>query len=50
MSIGGLSGILAAIIGVATLAVLLGSTNTAQIITSLFNGFTGSLRAAMGRG
>lgn len=49
MTIGGLSGILGAIIGVATLTVLLGSTNTANILTSLFNGFTGSLRAAMGK-
>ena len=48
MSFGGFFGIMSAIVGVAFLATALSSTNTATIITSVFNGFTGSLRAAMG--
>ena len=47
--IGSLAGILGAIVGVAGLAVFLGSTNTAGIIKNIFDGFTGSLKASMGR-
>lgn len=35
-----------AIIGLATVAVVLGSRNTARIIQVSFNGFTSSIRAA----
>lgn len=48
MSLGGLTGLLGAVVGVAFLAVALGSSNTANIIKNIFDGFTGSLRAAMG--
>ena len=48
--IGSFAGILAAIVGVAGLFVFLGSSNTAGIIKNIFDGFTGSLKAAMGRG
>lgn len=39
----------AAIVGVAMAATLVASPNTARIITSVGNAFSGSLRAAMGR-
>lgn len=48
MSLGGVAGIFSAIIGVAMLSVFLSSTNTAQIIKNLFDGFSGALRASMG--
>lgn len=47
-SLGGFIGILSAIVGVAFLTVALSSSNTATIIKNIFDGFTGSLRAAMG--
>lgn len=48
MSVGGIIGIFSGIIGVAFLATALSSTNTAQIIKNIFDGFAGSLKAAMG--
>ncbi len=49
MSIGGVMGIFSAIIGVAFLTVALSHTTTATIIKNIFDGFAGSLRAAMGK-
>lgn len=48
MQLGGILGIASAIVGVAFLATALSSTNTANIIKNIFDGFAGSLRAAMG--
>lgn len=48
MSFGGVISIATAIIGVAFLSVALSSTNTATILKNIFDGFSGSLRAAMG--
>lgn len=39
----------AAIVGVALATTLVASPNTAKIVTSVGNAFSGSLRAAMGR-
>jgi hypothetical protein len=46
--IGSAIGLLGAIIGVAALVAFLGSSNTSGIIKSIFDGFTGSLKAALG--
>jgi hypothetical protein len=48
MSVGSIIGIFSGIIGVAFLSVALSNTNTATIIKNIFDGFAGSLRAAMG--
>lgn len=48
MSFGGVLGIFSAIVGVAFISVALSSTNTAGIIKNIFDGFAGSLKAAMG--
>lgn len=48
MALGGFVSILMAIVGVAGLSVALSSTNTSGIIKSIFDGFTGSLKASMG--
>lgn len=48
MALGGIFSIAASIVGVAMLFVFLSSTNTATIIKNIFDGFAGSLRAAMG--
>lgn len=48
MSVGSIMGIFSGIIGVAFLATALSSTNTAGIIKNIFDGFAGSLKAAMG--
>ena len=45
--VGGILTILGAIVGVGALGVFLGSNNTASIIKSIFDGFKGSLQAAM---
>lgn len=50
MSIGFIGSIAAGIISVATLAVLLSNNNTAGIVKNFFDGFAGSIKAAMGRG
>lgn len=42
-------GIFSGIIGVAFLTVALSHTTTATIIKNIFDGFAGSLRAAMGK-
>lgn len=47
--VGGVISIFAAIVGVAALMIFLGSNNTSNIISSIFNGFTGSLKAATGK-
>lgn len=49
MKVGSVVGIFALITGVAFLTVALGSPNTSNIINAVFNGFTGSLKASMGR-
>lgn len=49
MSVGGIMGIFSGIIGVAFLTVALSHTTTATIIKNIFDGFAGSLRAAMGK-
>lgn len=46
--VGSVLGIFAAIVAVAGLAVFLGSSNTSSIVKSIFDGFAGSLKAAMG--
>lgn len=48
MSMGGVLGIFSAIIGVAFLTVAVSHTQTATIIKNIFDGFSGSLKAAMG--
>ncbi|HEX9414108.1 MAG TPA: hypothetical protein VF916_11445 [Ktedonobacterales bacterium] len=48
MQIGSIIGIFTAIIGVAFLATALSHSSTATIIKNIFDGFAGSLRAAMG--
>jgi hypothetical protein len=48
--IGSIVGLAGAIVGVGALFVFLGSNNTSGILKSIFDGFTGSLSAAMGRG
>ena len=48
MALGGILSIAGAIVGVAFLFVALSSTNTAGIIKNIFDGFAGSIRAAMG--
>lgn len=48
MSVGSITAIFAGIIGVAMLATFLGSGNTASIIKNIFDGFSSSLKAAMG--
>ena len=48
MSGGAVLGIFSAIIGVAFLTVALGSPHTSGIIKSIFDGFTGALKASMG--
>lgn len=46
--VGTIIGIFGAIVGVAALTVFLGSGNTSSILSSIFSGFTGSLKAAEG--
>lgn len=46
--VGSVIGLFAAIVGVGALFVFLGSNNTSSILKSVFDGFTGSLKAAMG--
>jgi hypothetical protein len=41
--------LLGGIVGVTALLVFLGSTNTSGIIKAIFDGFTGSLKAASGK-
>lgn len=48
MALGGIIGIASSIVGVAFLFVALSSNNTATILKNIFDGFAGSLRAAMG--
>lgn len=48
MPVGSIVGIFSAIIGVAFLTVALSHSSTATIIKNIFDGFQGSLRAAMG--
>ena len=47
MSLGFFASIFSGIIGVAFVTTVLASTNTASIIKNIFDGFSGSLRAAM---
>lgn len=47
--VGQVIGIFGAIVGVGALFVFLGSNNTSSILKSIFDGFSGSLSAAMGR-
>lgn len=49
MRMGSVIGIFSMIIGVAFVTVALGSPNTSNIINAVFSGFTGSLKASMGR-
>lgn len=49
MSMGGIIGVFSAIVGVAFLTVALSHSSTATIIKNIFDGFAGSLRAAMGK-
>jgi hypothetical protein len=48
MAVGSIVGIFTGIIGVAFLATALSHSTTATIIKNIFDGFAGSLRAAMG--
>lgn len=48
MSLGSVAGIFASIIGLAMMVAFLGSPNTAQIIKNIFDGFSGSIKAALG--
>lgn len=48
MALGGIIGLASAIIGVAFLTTALSHSQTSQIIKNIFDGFAGSLRAAMG--
>lgn len=48
MNVGRIIDIFAAIVGVASVTVLVSSPNTASIITAWGNAFSGSLRASMG--
>lgn len=47
MSIGFLASVFSGIIGVAMLTVALSSSNLADIIKNIFDGFAGALKAAM---
>lgn len=49
MSLGGIISVAALIVGVAMAFVIVGSPNTAPIITALGSGFSGSLQAATGQ-
>lgn len=49
MSLDRVFNVAGAIVGVALATVLVASPNTARIVTSVGNAFSGSLRAAMGR-
>lgn len=49
MSLGEIIGLFAAIVTVALVAVLVGSPNTAKIITAWGNTFAQALKAAMGK-
>lgn len=50
MSFGAIFSIMAAIIALAGITVAVSHPETSQIISSVSNGFTGSLKAAMGNG
>lgn len=47
--VGSVIGIFMAFIGVAALVTFLGSNNTSSIIKSIFDGFTGTLKAAVAK-
>jgi len=49
MALGRIFDIAAAIVGVATVFVLVSSPNTAAIVKAATDGFAGSLRASMGK-
>ena len=50
MSFGAIVGIFMAIVALAGLAVVMTSANTSGIIRATFDGFAGSLKAALGKG
>lgn len=49
MSLGAVTGLLASIVGLAMVVAFLGSPNTASIIKNIFDGFSGSISAALGK-